>query len=338
MLFLLTLLSSGKQALGTVSFRKGVKEFNKSYQHTSAAPSINKTFLSSGVNKPVKFNQPVYKYAALHGDKKALRDKHGEYTYSGLLASSQKFAEVISGAVNGKTEERVAFLCPNDASYIVTQWACWISGQTAVPLSRHFPPPLMEYFVNDCDAKVLITTPQYSKTMSQLAEKTKKQLVVLEDLFRIEAMAKKAENEDTIVDNRDNLSAKIDSKNHPSNDKAALILYTSGSTGPPKGVVLTHGNLQAQVSSQAEAWQWSPNDIILHSLPLHHIHGVVNALLTPFMVGAKCVMHSAFNPAEVWNEFLGRREGTSDRISVFMGVPTMYMNLLNEYDRSLTKK
>jgi malonyl-CoA/methylmalonyl-CoA synthetase len=48
-------------------------------------------------------------------------------------------------------------------------------------------------------------------------------------------------------------------------------------------------------------------------------------------------MHSAFNPTEVWNEFLGRKEETDDRVSIFMGVPTMYINLLNEYDRSLTK-
>jgi long-subunit acyl-CoA synthetase (AMP-forming) len=124
MLFLLTLLSSSKQAFGNVIFRKGVKELHKSYQHTSAVPSVNKTV------RPVKFNQPVFKYAALYGGKNALRDKHGEYTYAGLLASSQKFAEIVNKAIEGKQEERVAFLCPNDASYIVTQWACWMGGHT----------------------------------------------------------------------------------------------------------------------------------------------------------------------------------------------------------------
>ncbi|XP_054276873.1 malonate--CoA ligase ACSF3, mitochondrial-like [Macrosteles quadrilineatus] len=337
MLFLLTILSSGRQTSGNVTFRKGLRELQKLYQHTSTVP-INKTFRDGRFSKHVKFDQPVYKYAALHGEKSALRDKHGEYSYSGLLDSSTKFAEVIRNAVEGKSDERVVFLCPNDASYVVTQWACWIGGQTAVPLSRHFPPPMMEYFVNDCDAKLIVTTPQYSKTMTQLAEKTNKRLVVLDDVFRIEAMAQKSENEDNIVHSDINgLRNDLSAENKHNNDKAALILYTSGSTGPPKGVVLTHRNLQAQVSSQVEAWQWTSGDVVLHSLPLHHIHGVVNALLTPFMVGAKCVMHSAFNPSEVWNEFLGKKEGSTDRISVFMGVPTMYINLLNEYDQSLTK-
>lgn len=67
----------------------------------------------------------------------------------------------------------------------------------------------------------------------------------------------------------------------------AMILYTSGTTGKPKGVLLSHGNLDAQIRSLIHAWAWSPADVIVHTLPLNHTHGIVNALLCPLHVGAR---------------------------------------------------
>lgn len=103
------------------------------------------------------------------------------------------------------------------------------------------------------------------------------------------------------------------------------------------GVVLTHRNLFNQVNILLEPWKWSSTDIILHTLPLNHTHGIVNALLCPHYVGAKCVMLTKFNSNAVWSYFLGvnvgKVVGQDDRkISVFMGVPTMYAKLIEEYD------
>jgi malonyl-CoA/methylmalonyl-CoA synthetase len=67
----------------------------------------------------------------------------------------------------------------------------------------------------------------------------------------------------------------------------AMMLYTSGTTGKPKGVLLSHRNIDAQVRMLIEVWQWSKKDVIVHALPLHHTHGVINALLCPLYVGAR---------------------------------------------------
>ncbi|KAI2580148.1 acyl-CoA synthetase family member 3, partial [Homo sapiens] len=81
-------------------------------------------------------------------------------------------------------------------------------------------------------------------------------------------------------------------------------------------------------------WAWTKDDVILHVLPLHHVHGVVNALLCPLWVGATCVMMPEFSPQQVWEKFLSSE---TPRINVFMAVPTIYTKLMEYYDRHFTQ-
>lgn len=77
------------------------------------------------------------------------------------------------------------------------------------------------------------------------------------------------------------------------------MMYTSGTTGPPKGVVLSFSNVHFQVAQIRKAWEWAPADVMLHALPLHHTHGIISGLLTPLYSRAACVMLPKFNPEEV---------------------------------------
>ncbi|NUP07379.1 MAG: AMP-binding protein [Polyangiaceae bacterium] len=105
---------------------------------------------------------------------------------------------------------------------------------------------------------------------------------------------------------------------------AALVLYTSGTTGKPKGAVLTHENLAAQTSSLRDAWGFAPNDVLLHTLPLHHLHGVVVAFLTALTTPAEIHMLAKFDAGTICDEL--------SRVTVFMAVPTMYRRLLDHAD------
>lgn len=102
------------------------------------------------------------------------------------------------------------------------------------------------------------------------------------------------------------------------------------------GVVLSHKNLQAQTNMLVEAWRWTSSDIILHCLPLNHTHGIVNALLCPLTVGAKCIMMNKFDKNITWSHLLGINTATADRVNIFMGVPTMYVQLISEYEHIFT--
>ncbi|KAJ0056597.1 hypothetical protein NL108_010531, partial [Boleophthalmus pectinirostris] len=81
-------------------------------------------------------------------------------------------------------------------------------------------------------------------------------------------------------------------------------------------------------------WAWSKDDVILHILPLHHVHGIVNKLLCPLSVGATCVMLPEFHPQKVWERLLGSK---APRVNVFMAVPTIYSKLIQYYDQHFTQ-
>ncbi|XP_039276110.1 malonate--CoA ligase ACSF3, mitochondrial [Nilaparvata lugens] len=230
---------------------------------------------------------------ALHfEDKIALKDQFGLYTYSSLLQASIKLSKEYGENLQGKFGERVAFLCPNDSSYIFALWASWINGQIAVPLSPLHPESMLEYYVEDCSAQLLVTTSEYAPLLEPISSKEGIKLIVLDKSLRDDAVATeinngsevKMETCEPIISHQ---SFQLPNRFYDEND--ALIIYTSGSTGMPKGVVVSHRSLQTQIENMLTAWSWRASDCILHTLPLHHTHGIINALLCPLAAGAKSI-------------------------------------------------
>jgi malonyl-CoA/methylmalonyl-CoA synthetase len=101
-------------------------------------------------------------------------------------------------------------------------------------------------------------------------------------------------------------------------ERRAMILYTSGTTSRPKGVVTTHANIAAQVMSLVEAWEWSASDRIVLCLPLHHVHGIINVVSCALWAGGTCQMLPGFDANAVWDTIAG------GGVTLFMAVPTVY--------------
>jgi malonyl-CoA/methylmalonyl-CoA synthetase len=108
--------------------------------------------------------------------------------------------------------------------------------------------------------------------------------------------------------------------------RRAMILYTSGTSSRPKGVVTTHANITAQITSLVEAWEWSASDRILLCLPLHHVHGIINVVSCALWAGATCQMLPRFDANAVWDCI------ADGGLTLFMAVPTIYVKLIAAWD------
>lgn len=190
------------------------------------------------------------------------------------------------------------------------------------------PPELLEYFIKDSQTNLIITTPEFEAKIKPIAEKLDTQLLTVEHKQFIDEQTKDVEEESissTFLNGDFYKSA------------PAMIVYTSGTTAKPKGVVFSHSNLEAQVSCLNSAWNITKSDTLLHSLPLHHVHGLINAMLTSFTSGGKVIMLPKFETERVWTYLLNINMPQKDRVTLYMGVPTIYNYLIQEYDKLFKK-
>ena len=202
----------------------------------------------------------------------------------------------------------MSFICTNGYEYVAAQWAIWRAGGIAVPLCNTHPLPELEYIIQDSQSDVLLVHRRFEKFMKPLCDQMllsapkKKRILMLDDIMpRAEPSQKHFE----II---------------PADEsQRAMLIYTSGTTGKPKGVVFTHAMIKAQVTGLLKAWEWSSSDRILHVLPLHHVHGIINVLTCALWKGATCeFMH--FDAKNVWERFVEKKHA----VSLFMAVPTIY--------------
>ncbi len=241
-------------------------------------------------------------------DQTAVISEGQSYLYRDLLEDSARIARFLLQGSTDLNEARIAFFIPSSYAYVSVQWGVWRAGGVAVPLCTSHPLPSLEYVLSDTAAEVLLTTSQHKEFLQPLTASGKVQLICLEDL--------PAEMSDAIA------LPEVDAA------RRSMILYTSGTTSLPKGVVSTHKNIQAQIQALVEAWEWSADDHILNILPLHHVHGIVNILSCALWSGACCTFLPKFDPDKVWEHFL------RDDLTLFMAVPTIYFKLITAYEQA----
>lgn len=232
----------------------------------------------------------------------AIVSESKSYSYEQLLNESYTIACLLLEENNDLNEARVAFMVPPSFDYVRTQWGIWRAGGVTVPLCVTYPLPSLKYVLEDTQASIVVATADFAQFLEPLIQELNLRLIVLEnipaDIFLF------------------NLLPDIKP------DRRAMILYTSGTTNLPKGVVTTHGTIEAQVSTLVKAWQWSADDYTICILPLHHVHGIINVTSCALWSGATVQFVPQFSAEEVFRIF---QEG---KINVFMAVPTIYFKLI----------
>jgi malonyl-CoA/methylmalonyl-CoA synthetase len=249
--------------------------------------------------------------ARRHGERTAIVAPEGTYSYRDLLDASGRVAACLLGGRADLAEARVAFLAPPGLHHVAVQWGIWRAGGIAVPLAISHPPPELEYVIRDAAAEIVVAHPDFAMVMQSLQLPPSVRTVTTDDAV---GTAPRFPLPDVAEGRR------------------AMMVYTSGTTGKPKGVVTTHANIAAQVTSLVTAWEWRADDAILLVLPLHHVHGIVNVLTCALWSGAGCEMPLAFTAERVWSRIA---EGP---LTLFMAVPTIYGKLIAAWEAATPER
>jgi malonyl-CoA/methylmalonyl-CoA synthetase len=251
----------------------------------------------------------LIRQAEINQDRIAIQQGDRSWNYGNLLAASHRIALDLLDELPDLRESRVAFMVPPGFDYVRVQWGIWRAGGIAVPLCLDYPMPSLQYVVDDTDANVIVCSSSFESTIHQLKLNESVRVIVL------------GEHHDQIDLTRELPDIEV--------HRRAMILYTSGTTSLPKGVVSTHANLEAQITTLIKAWQWTHADHILCVLPLHHVHGIVNVVCCSLWAGACCeFLPGSFSAESIFGIFLRQQ------VNVFMAVPTIYYKLISSWEKA----
>ncbi len=253
---------------------------------------------------------PLLLQAERHGTRTAVTDLKGTYTYQALLDASARVAAVLLDGGDDLQERTVAFRAAPGFPWVAVLWGIWRAGGIAVPLPLGSPVRELEYLLDDARPVAVVSDADEHSRLASLAA----------------ARNLRALSCDQALAHRSTRFAPV------STDRRAMILYTSGTTSRPKGVVSTHDQITAQITTLVRAWEWSADDRAVLCLPLHHIHGIINVLSCSLWAGATCEMLPRFDAHAVWERI------ASGRATVLMAVPTIYAKLIAAWDAALPER
>ncbi|MFP3939401.1 MAG: AMP-binding protein [Thermoanaerobaculia bacterium] len=251
--------------------------------------------------------------------------------------------------------DRVVLIAPNRPETVLAYLAVLRLGAVAVPVNPAFRAPELTRILADAAPRLAIVGEEAAATLPEVTPEARESL---EAVLRLEELPGVAPERATPGRSGPERTEEPASPGAgpglpppPDGPDPALLVYTSGTTGRSKGAVLTHDNLLATVSALLAAWAWTPEDVLLLTLPLFHVHGLVVGLFTALAAGATVELRERFDAAGAARELAEDRargpapthpgrgrarplhgpRGTGPEKSgptVFFGVPTVYVRLL----------
>jgi malonyl-CoA/methylmalonyl-CoA synthetase len=228
-------------------------------------------------------------------------DLHGPTSWPTLVDRADRAASALLEGRRSLDGERIALLVSPGADFLACFFGALRAGGAVVVLSPLHPPPETRYFCDDASVRTVVVSTDLADRAAHLLPE--RRVLVAGDVVKHGRGALPPPSAE---------------------DAAALQLYTSGTTGKPKGAVITHGNLATQQGLLRSAWGWAEDDVLLHVLPLHHMHGLAIALLSAVGAGACTRFLASFDAPATWDAMSGT--------TVFMAVPTIHTKLLSAYD------
>ena len=221
---------------------------------------------------------------------------------------------------DGGRQPRVGLVCPNGASFVIAQWAAWMSGASIVPMATEDNNDGLRFVINESNCDLVVTTEATVDRVNDICKEKDRPLIALDATWTANP---KQEFDDVDV------APKLPLLTSPT----ALIVFTRAKNR--RMVEFSHEQILAQSKSVATAWNMDATSTVLHSLPLNHPYGVVSALSAPLRVGGKVVMLSQFDTIKVWSLLLGIGPKDKDfahaKVNFFPTLPHHVSRLLDRY-------
>lgn len=272
-----------------------------------------------------------------HNDSKltAIVDEESKYTYRELYARSKLLANKLNSKL-GPKDHTIGGYFKSESAYVVSMLATWMLGRKFVPLAKSHSVNEIKYYIEDSNISLVLYNSQSSKFEQIQAKEFFSTFVCdIHELVRPQKNISDKEIDDAIFNQPLHVGELKDAKSNNAAlldvDNDALVLYTSGTTGRPKGVLHTHNSLEHMMKSLCTSWEYSSNDYILHFLPLHHLHGVLNKLLCILWAGGTVEFLPSASAEVIWNRLGSLVSSTCTVPTVFMAVPTVYAKLIEAY-------
>ena len=234
------------------------------------------------------------------------------YSYAILEQQVSKIANLLSKQGLNKGD-RIAVQVEKSPQVLFLYLACLRAGFIYLPLNTAYTESELSYFIENAEPAVVVCDPESLALFTRIGEKHK-----LQHVFSLDA-----QGEGSLLTTSEDSPAEF-TTTACDKDDIAVILYTSGTTGRPKGAMITHGNLAANGLALQKTWHWQQQDILLHALPIFHIHGLFVACHNVLLGGSKMLFVSRFDAKNVMQLL--------PEVTVLMGVPTFYTRLLDLAD------
>jgi malonyl-CoA/methylmalonyl-CoA synthetase len=256
-------------------------------------------------------------YAALRAnfpanlDETAIETDNGlHYSWRDLDRASAMMANLLE-SLNLPKGARVAVQVEKSVEAMMLYLATLRAGYVFLPLNTAYQSAEIEYFIGNAQPSVVVCSRNNFGWVSKIAFKAGTQNVFTLDDDRSGSLLDRAASCSDIHSC---------SRNEPGD--LAAILYTSGTTGRSKGAMLSHGNMLSNALVLKDYWGWKKGDVLIHALPIFHVHGLFVAIHGALINGSKMLWLNKFDPKAVI--------ALMPRATVFMGVPTLYVRMLQE--------
>ena len=232
------------------------------------------------------------------------------YTWRDLDRASARIANLLA-SLKLPGGSRIAVQVEKSVEAMILYLATLRAGYVFLPLNTAYQSAEIEYFIGNAEPAVVVCTPANFGWVSKIAFTAGTQHVFTLGDDRTGSLLERATHHGDVHQPVARTA-----------DDLAAILYTSGTTGRSKGAMLTHGNLLSNAEMLKDYWGWQKGDVLIHALPIFHVHGLFVAIHGALINGSKMIWMARFDPKAVL--------AAMPRATVFMGVPTLYVRLLAE--------